>query len=299
MVLGAALSPLHAAAQAWVPPPGTASVDLMYQQIDNTGHLLSDGTLIADGKSTDTSLYLEVEAALTHRVVVRAGVPYVRAKYVGPGPGPFGLLAVDACRCWHSGVQDFGFSARVNVFNGRFGLTPSMSIGVPSHDYEYQGESVLGRALKELRLGIDAGRRLDVVSPRLSVEARYSYAFVERVLDIPNNRSNAAAEAAFLLTRQLSVHGGVTWQRTHGGLRIGAPPPFDFQPPGDVNTPDRVAQHDRLLRDNYWHAAAGASYSLPRVDIYASYTQYVKGTDSHAGHALTAGVSWPFDLSRR
>jgi hypothetical protein len=299
VVFAAGLAPSPVSAQAWVPAPGVGSVDLSFQRIDNTGHLLSDGSLIPDGKSIDTSVYLEIETALTNRLVVRAGMPYVLAKYVGPGPGPFGLLPVDACRCWHSGFQDVGVTARVNLYNGRFGLTPSISVGVPSHAYQFQGESVVGRDLKELRLGVDAGRRLDAISPRLSIEGRYSYAFVERVLDVPNNRSNAAIEGAYLVARHWSIHGGVSWQRTHGGLRIGAPPPFDLQPPGDVNTPDRVLQHDRLLRDNYWHAAGGASYSFPAIDVYVSYTDYLKGTDSHAGHVFTAGLSWPLDFRGR
>ena len=296
VVSAASFAPSNALAQAWVPPVGAGSVDLMFQRIDNTGHLLSDGSLIPDGKSVDASAYIQVEAALTDRVVVRVGMPYVSAKYIGPGPGPFGLLPVDACKCWHSGLQDLGVTARVNVYNGRFGLTPSISVGVPSHDYAYQGESVLGRDLKELRLGVDAGRRLDAVSAKLTVEGRYEYAFVERVLGVPNNRSDAGLEAAFLAARRLSVHAGVSWQRTHGGLQLGAPPPFALQPPGDVNTLDRVLQHDRLLRDDYWHADGGASYSLPAVDLYLSYTHYVKGTDSHAGHVFTTGVSWPFDF---
>jgi hypothetical protein len=32
------------------------------------------------------------------------------------------------------------------------------------------------------------------------------------------------------------------------------------------------------------------------MDVFASYIAYVSGTDSHAGRALTLGVSWPFEL---
>jgi hypothetical protein len=194
---------------------------------------------------------------------------------------------VDRCRCWHSGWQDFGFTARFNVANGIFALTPSLSAGIPSHDYNHRGEAVIGRHLKELRLALDAGRRLDVLSPRLAVEGRYSYAFVERVIGIPNNRSNAAAEMSFNVTSRLSTRGTLTWQRTHGGLRVGA---------GEVNTDERWNEHDRLLRDNNWHVGGGVSYEFPRVDVFASYIAYVGGTDTHAGRAVTAGVSWPFRI---
>lgn len=287
-----------ALAQAWVPPAGVGSVNFVYQRIDNTGHRLTDGSLVKNGKSLDVGIGIEAEYALTDRLSVSAGLPYVFAKYVDPEPPPpfLPFLPVDHCRCWHSGWQDFGFTARYNVVGGVFALTPSVSVGVPSHDYDFRGEAVVGRALTEARIAVDAGQRLDAISPRLSVLGRYSYAFVERVLDVPNNRSNATVESAFLLTTRLSVRGLLSWQHTHGGLRIGSPPPSDLLPPGDVNTPERLDQHDRLLRDNNWRVGGAASYSLSRADVFASYIEYVRGTDTHAGRALTVGVSWPFEL---
>jgi hypothetical protein len=126
-------------AQAWVPPAGDGSVSISYQTIENTGHLLTNGFDLQDGKSTNQAVYLEAEYALSDRLSVSAGVPYVFAKYNGPGPTPFGFLAIDSCYCWHSAWQDFGFSARYNVLNANVGLTPFVSIGVPSHNYPFQG----------------------------------------------------------------------------------------------------------------------------------------------------------------
>jgi hypothetical protein len=146
-------------------------------------------------------------------------------------------------------------------------------------------------------LALDAGLRLDPISPNLSVLGRYSYAFVERVLDIPNNRSNAVLESRYMLLHgKLAARGFALWQRTHGGLRFGSIPPADLVIPGDVNTPERLFEHDRLLRDNNFHAGGGFSYSFPRMDVFASYIDYVSGTDTHAGGALTIGISWPFEF---
>jgi hypothetical protein len=289
----------QARAQAWVPPAGVGSLTVSVQQIRNTGHLLTDGSRLDDGKSIDASIYIEAEYTLTDRLSLSAGVPFVFAKYIGPGPTPFNFLPVDACHCWHGGWQDVALTARYNVTNGSFGLTPSISAGVPSHDYDFRGEAVLGRNLKELRVAVDAGQRLDAISSRLSIQERYSYAFVERVLDIPNNRSNATVEGAFLLTRRLPVRGLLSWQHSHGGLRFGSPPPGDVVFPGDVNTPDRLLQHDRLLRDNNWHAGTGVAYAFPLVDVFGSYIEYLRGTDSHAGRVFTVGVSWPFEFDWR
>ena len=281
-----------------MPPAGVGSLTISVQGIDNTGHLLTDGSAVG-GLSTSLSLFVEAEYAITDRLSISGGLPYVGAKWTDPlAPPPFiPYLPVDQCHCWHAGLQDFSFSARYNALNaGGFALTPSISVGVPSHDYNFRGEAVIGRDLKETRLAVDVGQRLDRISPKLSVQGRYSYAIVERVLDIPNDRSNVTLDAAFQFTRKFGAHGFTTWQRTHGGLRFGGM--GSLQPPGEVNTGERLLQHDRLLRDNNFRAGGGVSYLLQKVDLFASYVAYLSGTDSHLGRALTGGISWPFELGR-
>ena len=178
-----------AMAQAWIPPRGFGSISLSYQSISNTGHRRSNGFLVEAGQSLNMGLYLEGEYSLTDRLSLAAGLPYVFGKSttVNPPPPPIPYFPWDQCHCWQSGWQDVGFTARYNLVhaaNGAFSLTPSASVGVPSHNYEFRGESALGRHLKEVRIGVDAGQRLDVISPNLFVEGRYSYAFVERVLAV-------------------------------------------------------------------------------------------------------------------
>lgn len=53
---------------------------------------------------------------------------------------------------------------------------------------------------------------------------------------------------------------------------------------------------DRLVRDNSFHIGGGVAYSLPRIDLFMSYVQFVGGVDTHAGRVITAGLSWPFEL---
>jgi hypothetical protein len=285
-------------AQAWVPPAGRGSVTVALQGIDNTGHVLTDGSVQPLGKSRNAAIYVEAGYALTDRLGLSAGVPFVFSKYLGPplDPEPPMVQPVDLCYCWQQGLQDFGVTARFNLLNGSTALTPSVSFGVPSHGYEYAGEAVVGRHLRELRVALDVGRRLDFLSPRLALQARYSYAFVEQVLDVPNNRSNASAEVDFQLLESVSVQVGVSRQVTHGGLRAGVdPPPPEGYPWGEITTPELFREHDRLLRDNYWRLGAGLTYSLARVELFASYLEFLGGSDTHAGRALTFGVSVPFE----
>ncbi len=274
-------APAHA--QAWVPPAGIGVVSVGYQTINNTNHRLTDGSLFDGYDSQSRGVLFSLEYAFTDRLSMSVGLPYLGSKYTGPEPSFFGL-EVDDCFCWNHGWQDFGVSARYNLINGAFALTPSRSLGIPSHNYDYFGEAVLGRNLNEVRLAVDVGRRLDAISDRLSVSGRYAYAIVEKVLDLPNNRSNIAIDADILATRKLSTRFGVSWQRSHGGLTS-----------SDMTTEEQFSQYDRILKDNNFHISGGVSYSLPKVDVFASFVQYAAGTDTHVGHAITAGLSFPFE----
>jgi hypothetical protein len=140
----------------------------------------------------------------------------------------------------------------------------------------------------------------DVGRPRLSLQGRYSYAFVEQVLDdVPIDRSNLALEGEFVLTRRLAARGVLTWQRVHRGLRLGSASEDPFGFPGEINTPERMFEHDRLLRDNNFRVGGSVGYSLEKMDVFFSYFQLLQGNDSHGGRAITLGVSWPFEIRRQ
>jgi hypothetical protein len=276
------LIPPPARAQAWVAPAGTGSVTLFYQFIDNTGHRVDDGSLLREGESTDASFYVETSYAFTDRFSFSLGVPYVFAKYTGTIPPA--RLPVDTCRCWHSGFADWGATARYNLLSGAFALTPSVSVVIPTHNYNHKGEAVIGGHLKELRLAVEAGQRLDAISRNLYVLGQYSYAVVERAAGVSHNRSNLAFEGDYVVKQRLVLRGLAAVQRTHGGLRA-----------IDINTPLRLDEHDRLIRDNNWRVGGGAVYSFHQTDVFATIIEFVQGTDTHAGRLLTVGVSWHFE----
>jgi hypothetical protein len=276
-----------ALAQAWVPPGGVGSINVTFQRIANTGHRDHEGTMIRGYDSESETVAIDFDYAFTDRFSLAVGIPWVAAKYTGPNPSLFGL-PIDDCLCWNTSWQDFGVTARYNLVNGIFALTPSVTFGTPTHAYADIGEAAVGRHLNEMRIGIDAGRRLDELTPRLMVSGRYSYTLVEKATDstgteVGNNRSNASVEAGFMFSRRLAVRGAVAWQVTHGGLRS-----TEFNE-------DNFLLFDKVLRDNYRHLGAGISYSFPRADVYFSYLAYVAGTDTHAGRAFTIGMSLPFE----
>ena len=290
-------APAVASAQAFTPPGGVGSVTVAWQFVDNTGHRLTDGFFAARGQSVTTSALVEVEYGVNDRLAVSVGVPFVGAKYTGAQPARSGR-AVDLCGCWHASFQDFSASARYRLGTASWAVTPLVRVDLPTHDYNYQGEAVVGRNLNELQVGVSGGVRLARV-PKLSVQANYVYALVEQPLDdISVNRSSGAFEVGYALSRRLYVRGTSAWTRTHGGLRAGSDSGNPFPLPGELNTPERRAQGDRLIRVKYWQAGGGASYTAGPVDVFASIVKYVWGRDAHNGWVYNVGTTFYFDVGR-
>jgi len=282
------LLPAAAAAQAFTPPPRVGSVTVAWQLVDNTGHILTDGTLFPRGQSVTTSLLAEVDYGVTERFAATASVPFVFAKYTGDLP-PFSRLERDACRCWHQSFQDLSISGRYRFGDEFWALTPQVRYVRPTHDYPYRGEAVVGPNLQQLVMGVSAAWRLAGL-PKASIQGGYTFALVETVEDIRPNRSNLNAGFGYALTRSVYVHGGALFQKNHGGLTVleqisGAPP-------------EQVAQADRLLKMRYWHLTGGVSYSTRFADLFVALEPYVWGRDTHDGMAYTVGSTWYFDFSK-
>jgi hypothetical protein len=284
---GILLVPASAAAQALTPLPGVGSITFAWQWIDNTGHVLTDGTFLPRGQSVTTSVLAEVDYGVTERLAATVAVPFVFARYTGQLP-PLSGLERDACRCWHQSFQDFSIAGRYRLGDDFWALTPQVRVVIPSHDYPYEGEAVVGPNLNQVLLGISGAWRF---APAATIQAAYTFALVEKATeDLRANRSNLSMSFGYALTRWLYVHGGALLQKTHGGLTTA----------GVLVAPPEVrAQRDRVLQSRYWHLIGGVSYSVGFTDLFFSVRPYVWGRDTHDGIAYTAGATWYFDFSRR
>jgi len=283
------LVPASTAAQAFTPPPRVGSVTFAWQWVDNTGHILTDGTLFRRGQSVTTSVLTEVDYGVTERLAATVAVPFVFARFTGQLP-PVSGLERDTCRCWHQSFQDFSIAGRYRLGDDFWALTPQVRVVIPSHDYPYRGEAVVGPNLNQVLLGISGAWRLAPALPKASIQAGYTFALVEKAgEDLRANRSNLSTSFGYALTRSLYVHGGALFQKTHGGLTA-----FDLR----VAPPDQRAQGDRLLKMRYWHLSGGLSYSAGFTDLFFSVEPYVWGRDTHDGIAYTVGSTWYFDFSR-
>lgn len=287
--------PSRIAAQAFTLPQRVGAVTLAWQYVDNTGHRFSDGFFLARGESVSMSALIEVDYGVTDRFSVTAAIPYVFAKYTGAMPPP-SRLPVDECACWHSSFQDLSLAARYRFGDDTRAVTPLVRYVLPVHDYPYVGEAVVGRRLREAQVGVNAGVRLSGALRNVSFGSGYTYSFVEKPLaDISIDKSNGFVDLGFAVGDRLYLRTMANWQQTHGGLRIGSPTGNPFFPPGELNTPERFAQRDRLLSTQYWQAGAGVAYSMERFDVFGSVAKYVWGRNAHNGWIYTVGSTWYFD----
>ena len=286
-----------AAAQAWAPRAREGNVAVVAQGIDHLGRIFKDVRFDCC-ETTNVAFVVDATYGLTDRWSISAGLPYVFAKFWAqshpdaPRPPWVTPAPVDTCRCLHSSFQDVSFGAHYNLVKvpHSFSLITSMTTGVPSHAYQYVGEAVVGFDLKELSLSVDAGQRLDFILPGLSIDGRYAYTLVEQVLDYSHNRSNIGLDAGYTLPHRLAGHLILSWQRTHGGVTL--------MPDEVAGHPDLYTEFHRVLRDNYFHAGAGASYTWREWDLSFSFLRTVSGDNTHNVHVYTIETSRSFRIQR-
>ena len=282
------LVPASAAGQAFTPRQGVGAVTLAWQWIDNTGHIPSTGVPNSLGQSVTTSVLAEADYGVTDRWAATVAVPFVFARYRGPNE-PLSGEYRDTCFCWQQSLQDFSLASRYNFGSDFWALTPQVRVIMPSHNYPYKGEAVVGPNLKQLLLSINGAWRF---SPKAAIQAGYTFALVEKATeDMRANRSHVFASFGYQLTHSLYVHGGALYQQTHDGFTL-----------SEVFSaaPDSVErqQGDRLLKMRYLHLTGGLSYELPFADLFFAVQPYMWGRETHNGVAYTVGSTWYFDWSR-
>ena len=287
--------------QAWLPPKGEAFISLGYGNVFVTKHYTylrvpgapaSDSTEVDRGHIRSQSVSADLGYAITDRFTVLFGVPFVEGKWYrscSTCGSPHTLLNGTTLDDgdYHGTFQDYHAEAVYQVARNPVALTAFVGAVIPSHDYQYFAHSAVGRDLHEYILGFNVGSRLDRVVPGAYVQARYSYAFVERVLDIYHNRSNGALELGYFVTPSLGARFLASGFYTHGGLSIRSA--ADLKGPANASNPIFL-HHDQIEHASALSVGGGLSYALTgSMDVYASYLRTVTG---HAGHKIDHGISF-------
>jgi opacity protein-like surface antigen len=295
--------------QAWLPPKGEAFISLGYGNVFVTKHYTymrvpgapaSDHTEVDLGHIRSQTVSADLGYAITDRFTVLFGLPFTEAKWYrscSTCGSPHTLLNGQTLDDgdYHGTFQDYHAEAVYQVARNPVALTAFVGAVIPSHDYQYFAHAAVGRDLHEYLLGLNFGGRLDRVVPGAYVQARYSYAFVEKVFvetvgDIHHDRSNAALELGYFVTPSLGARFLASGFYTHGGLSLRSRADLHC-----ASNPCTAADPIFLHHDQIEHASAlslggGLSYALTgSMDVYASYLRTVMG---HAGHKIDHGISF-------
>jgi hypothetical protein len=281
----ALLLPGIASAQAWLPDKGTLNTSFIVSDILNREHYLPNGDEIDVGHTRSTTYAFYASYGVTDRVMVSASLPYVTTRYWGPpshGGAP-GLTADNGDE--HGSLTDLRLSVHYQLLEQPFAFAPFMSYVLPVADYYVKGHAAQGRHLNELLLGFNAGKNLNEWIPRTYVQARYTYAFVDKVADIKHDRTNVNLELGTFVTPRWSLSAYGSWQWTHGGIDVPVPRSSPLFP-----------YHDRLAADEFFNLGLGTGWSLtPAMTAFAIYTQGIHGSNGHkVNQGVTVGFSYGY-----
>jgi len=143
-------------------------------------------------------------------------------------------------------------------------------------------------------VGTNFGRRLDPFLPRGYLQARYSYAFVERIVGISANRSNAEFQLGYFLTSRLSLLANAALLYTHRGVE------WIYRVPQIGLTHDQWPHHDQISKTRLFNAGAGAAYAVkPSLQLFIFVARSVSGRNAHLHAAVaTVGASKTFRTKR-
>jgi len=291
-----ALAAPPASAQAFLPAQGEGAVSILFQDQFFKYHVIptaeSDG-----GQIYAKNLLFDVTYGLTDKVAVSVAMPWVATRYSGTAPHPLadfsGPNPIDD-GTWHSTAQDVRVDLRYNVtrnlMNKGIVVTPFVGSITPSHDYPYFVHAGFGRDLREVQVGASVAKLFERGIPGLLIQGRYAYGFVEQVVDISHNRSQASLEAAYFATPKLRLLALSNGQITHGGIDF-------YGAPSRTLLPTEVfVHHDQILRENILQLGSGASYSLTEsFDVYGSWMRAVAQRNGHElNRGIVVGASWSF-----
>lgn len=266
-------------AQAWLPSAGSGDVGVAYTDTFDTKHYLFDGSEVDAGHIRYYSYGLAGEYSPTDRLMLNASVPVVRSIYMGAFPHP---TSVDD-GTYHTTYTDLRTEVHYQLLLNPVALAPYIAYVVPLHHYETLGHAAPGRGLHETWLGTGVGKSLDEWIPRTFVQARFTYAIVQKVGGISHDKENIEAEVGYYITRDINVQGLFQWQKTLGGLALPVP-----------RSSPQYWYHDRAGATAYTNLGVGASWSYSdRLAFSFSYLGAIEGKNGHKlGRAVTVALDY-------
>ena len=271
-------------AQAWLPDGGQTSFGVGYTDSFVTKHYDSHGNE-ADVGHTRTYTY-EFAAAYspTDYWMFNATLPVIRSAYHGCCPHPASMTNADD-GSYHTTVTDLRVEAHYQLLQEPVALAPYVAYVWPTHDYETMGHAAPGRGLTETWLGLGIGKSLDQWIRRTYVQARFTYAWVEKVAGISHNKENIDFDLGYYLTPKVALQGLYRWQNTIGGIGLPIPPSNPLFP-----------HHDQLGASDFTNIGfAGSWFASDQSTWSLSWMEAINGRNGHKlEHSISLAYTYGF-----
>jgi hypothetical protein len=222
-------------------------------------------------------------------VTLDGDAAFESAKYIGQNP--HGRLDDGT---FHSALQDFRFGARMSVLVRPLFVTPFMQVSVPSHHYQWEGHTAVGKGRAGVTTGVYAGRDLGPFLPNAYFEVMGSHTFVQRT-EIGStserlNRTNASLEVGYAVTPAVTLSVFGLGLRTHGGWDL----------PRAFNNTEEIVEHDRFDKTKDIQIGGAIAYTFPRgLTVYGGYFGTVWARTAHGLAGPTLGFTWSLQPAER
>jgi hypothetical protein len=289
VAFGSAWSDAHA--QAWVADKGALDLSLDYN-LGISDKVVGDGSLVFPQAGTTTHQFtLGGEYVPVSYLALTVALPFALFTYTGnktayPHPGGGSYDDGNA----HATLTDLRVGARYQVLEEPFALTPHIAVSIPVASYETIGNTVAGRHLKALHLGLGIGR---VIGEAAYVHLLYEFSVVEKYDRTPEtaqygqDRSDFAATIGYkLLGQQLDIHIDANGRVTHGGVNFSE---FEMMP---LTAPVSM-YHDAILEEDIFLVGGGVGYQFSNA-LAASLSGrlFVAGKNTQNASVIALGVTW-------
>jgi hypothetical protein len=294
VALGSTWNDAHA--QAWMGDKGALDLSLDYNLGISDKVIQDKGPDFTSAGTTAHQFTLGAEYVPVDRLAVNVALPLVLLRYSGTlnmYPHPGGGSYDDGNT--HTTLTDLRVGARYQVLDEPIALTPHIAVTIPVASYETVGNTVAGRHLKALHLGLGIGH---VFGEATYVHLLYEFSVVEKYDRTPvtatfgQDRSDFAATIGHkLLDQRLDIHIDANGRVTHGGVNFSE---INFAaPPSDPATFDVAQFHDAILAENIYLVGGGVGYQLNNaLGVSLSGRLFVAGKNTQNASVIALGVTW-------
>lgn len=277
-------------AQAWVGPAGSLDLSLDYNFGKSDKVVVDKGTDFANAGTTTHQETISAEYVPVEHLAIDLAIPLAELEYTGDKtiyPHPGGGTYDDGK--FHTTFTDLRFGAHYQLPVEELAITPIVEYSIPLQKYETVGNTVAGRHLQALHVGLALGKQFLEAA---YVQAVYQYSIVQsydRTEDTKRNNQDTsdgsfAIGYRFLEGGKLDVNLDAAFHITHGGINFS-----DF---GTLPADD-VLYHDPILRETQFLIGGGIGYRLvDSLSIAAKYMVFVAGANTQNANVLGIGLTY-------